>query len=243
MKNTPVSIPVNQLYRDLLHRLWYHHFLWNAEVGRELGEKEREHLLFENYPKIMENLHRRTAASNLIYSENDFFISPEDNEKNSPDDRNLLSAVAKSWLAADGIWFQSVEKLEGMATAKKINDLCWRYFSPHEAASIRHLTGISSSPGLDGLRQALYLRLYSFINEQEDVREDENTLCFFMNNCRVQSARSRKGLAFYPCKSAGVVEYSFFASSVDYRITTECIACPPDEHPWDWHCGWKFSIK
>ncbi len=64
-----------------------------------------------------------------------------------------------------------------------------------------------------------------------------------MNECRVQSARKRKGLDDYPCKSAGLVEYAYFARSIDDRIQTECIGCPPDPHPEDWYCAWRFTLR
>ena len=65
---------------------------------------------------------------------------------------------------------------------------------------------------------------------------------FQMNDCRVQSARKRKGLDDYPCKSGGLVEYTYFARSIDERIKTECIGCPPDDHPEDWFCAWRFYM-
>lgn len=85
--------------------------------------------------------------------------------------------------------------------------------------------------------------MYAFINEQiiEDI--DENCIIFRMQNCRVQAARKRKGLPDYPCKSAGMVEYPYFARTIDNRIQTECIGCPPDEHPEEWFCAWKFFIN
>ena len=46
-----------------------------------------------------------------------------------------------------------------------------------------------------------------------------------------------------PCKSAGVVEYPTFATAIDPRIRTECIGCPPDEHPAEWYCAWKFTLE
>jgi len=64
-----------------------------------------------------------------------------------------------------------------------------------------------------------------------------------MNECRVQNARKRKKLDDYPCKSGGLVEYRTFAEAIDNRIITECIACPPDKHPAEWFCAWRFSIN
>jgi hypothetical protein len=58
----------------------------------------------------------------------------------------------------------------------------------------------------------------------------------------VQRARIKKKLDDYPCKSAGLVEYTYFASTIDPRIKTQCIGCPPDDHPDDWFCAWRFSL-
>jgi hypothetical protein len=59
----------------------------------------------------------------------------------------------------------------------------------------------------------------------------------------VQSARKRRGLPDFPCKKVGLVEYSTFATEIDPRIKTECIVCPPDDHPDEYYCGWKFWIE
>ncbi|GAI20039.1 unnamed protein product, partial [marine sediment metagenome] len=73
--------------------------------------------------------------------------------------------------------------------------------------------------------------------------ETPNSFIFQMNECRVQDARKRKGLDDYPCKSGGMAEFPTFAESIDSRIKTECISCPPDEHPKEWYCKWRFTIE
>jgi hypothetical protein len=103
--------------------------------------------------------------------------------------------------------------------------------------------GLSESPGLPGLKTALGFRMYARINQQSIEEIDETQFIFRMNDCRVQSARKRKGLPDYPCRSVGMVEYPFFASAIDHRIETECIGCPPDQHPENWYCAWKFKIR
>jgi hypothetical protein len=154
----------------------------------------------------------------------------------------FIEAVSINWLANDGVWFQTVEKRYGMDTAKRCNDVCWSRFSPYEAFRIKELLGLSERAGLDGLKKALGFRMYARINRQSIEDVDEHSFIFRMNDCRVQSARKRKNLPDYPCKSAGVVEYSSFGESIDSRIKTECIGCPPDQHPEEWYCAWKFSL-
>lgn len=153
-----------------------------------------------------------------------------------------IDAQAVNWLANDGVWFQAVERQYGMDYAKRCNDTCWSRFSPYEALRIKKLLGIPESPGLEGLKTALGFRMYAQINRQSIEEIDNTQFIFRMNNCRVQSARKRKGLPDYPCKSAGLVEYPFFASTIDRRIKTECLGCPPDHHPENWYCAWQFSI-
>lgn len=131
----------------------------------------------------------------------------------------------------------------GMNDAKRCNDSCWAQFSPFEAWSIRRILNLPEKPGLAGLKKALEYRLYNFINKQSFAEETENNFVFRMNECRVQLARKRKGLADYPCKSGGMVEYTSFAEAIDSRIKTRVIACPPDPHPENYYCSWEFYIE
>lgn len=156
--------------------------------------------------------------------------------------RKLLEIYALNWLAHDGCWFQSIEQEQGMQQAKKFNDQAWERFTVIEARRIMKFLDLSPGGGLDALAQALEFRLYACINTQSIKKTDEHRLVFEMNDCRVQSTRKRKGLADYPCKSAGIVEYSGFAKTIDPRINTRCIGCPPDEHPDEWFCCWEFTL-
>jgi len=154
----------------------------------------------------------------------------------------MLDDFAKNWLAHDGLWFQAVEKQFNMEAAMDCDREAWRIFTVIEAKRIMRRHDIEPDSGLAGLKKALGYRIYSRLNVQEIVEETDSSFVFRMTACRVQSARERKGLADFPCKSVGIVEYSEFASTIDERIKTECIACPPDEHPPEFHCAWRFSI-
>lgn len=155
----------------------------------------------------------------------------------------LLEDFAKRWLAHDGLWFQAIEQVRGIEEAVERDIEAWRKFTVIEAKRIMTFLDIPQGGGLDALERALKFRLYAFLNEQECVRPDDHTLIFYMKDCRVQSARKRKNLPDHPCKPVGEVEYSLFASTIDPRIKTSCIACPPDPHPEEFYCGWKFTLS
>ena len=116
----------------------------------------------------------------------------------------VLSDFAKNWLAHDGLWFQAVENRFDQKTAIELDTEAWRVFTVIEAKRIMARHGIEAGSGLDGLKKALGYRLYALLNEQEITNETENSFEFFMRDCRVQSARRRKDLPLFPCKSVGV---------------------------------------
>ncbi|MFX1254699.1 MAG: DUF6125 family protein [Promethearchaeota archaeon] len=154
----------------------------------------------------------------------------------------LIKTYAKLWLAHDGCWFLAAEKKYGMDTAIELDTLSWEQFTVIEAKRIMETFKLPKNGGLETLKRALGLRLYASINVQE-IEEQKSHIIFRMKECRVQSARKRKGLPDFPCKSVGLVEYTGFAKTIDPRIKTECIACPPDPHPEDFYCVWRFSIE
>ena len=131
-------------------------------------------------------------------------------------------------MAQDGIWFQALERNASMWEAKLANDTCWGRFSPVEAREIKNLLGLPREAGLEGFKKALGYRLYARLNTMAIEDEGSDSVLLYVNDCRVQSARKRKGLDDYPCQSVGVIEYTYFAKTIDPRIRTECLACPPD---------------
>ncbi|GEJ58800.1 DUF6125 family protein [Anaeromyxobacter diazotrophicus] len=173
----------------------------------------------------------------------------------SPDDRaELLRALdkeelvrivlddAKNWLAHDGLWFQAVEAAHGMEAAIAADRAAWERFTVVEARRIMDRLGMQPGGGIPALLECLKHRLYARLNTQEVIEATAERAVFAMRDCRVQSARKRKGLPDFPCKSVGLVEYAEFAKTVDARIRTRCLACPPDAHADDVWCAWEFTL-
>ena len=156
---------------------------------------------------------------------------------------NLIEDSAKNWLAHDGLWFQAVERAHGLDAAIKADTEAWRTLTVIEAKRIMERHGIAAGGGIPALVKALSLRLYAFLNKQEVIEQSESRVVFRMLDCRVQSARKRNGLPDFPCKPVGLVEYEWFAKTVDPRIETRCICCPPGEHPDDIWCSWEFTVN
>ncbi len=243
-KYNPLSLDSDlkaKLTIDMLTRIVVHYGLWFTEVRHQMGmDKALEVLEKATQKGILIALKRFSQVLDfkLEHGLPKALLEMEEEKINS-----LMTAVAKNWLVNDGVWFQAVEFDTGMNDAKRCNDSCWAQFSCYEAFAIKKFLNLDDQSGLAGLKKALNFRMYSLINKQSIVDETSKSFVFKMNDCRVQSARKRKNLDDYPCKSGGLVEYTYFARTIDKRIKTECIGCPPDEHPDEWYCAWRFYME
>lgn len=154
----------------------------------------------------------------------------------------LIENCSKNWLAMDGVWFQSVENQYGMEEALKHDAAAWKRFTKIEARRAKEFLGLSDQAGLEGLKKALNLRMYANMN-QDSCEISGNTLNYKIYDCRVQYARTSKGLGMHPCKSIGIIEYSGFAEEIDPRIKCECVSCYPDMTDPGCSCSWRFILE
>jgi len=183
----------------------------------------------------------------------------------------LIGIYSKNWLAMDGVWFQSVERKFGMDEAMFHDVEIWKRFTVTEARRIKAFLHLEEHPGLEGLATALRLRFYGSINEDsveliyDDPENAENSetsrnagtagtlikdsgvkasrLVYTMVDCRVQTARAKKGMEFHPCKPVGEVEYSGFAKEIDGRIVCRCLSCYPEITDTGCCCKWEFTYR
>ena len=229
-----------RLVLDMLHRIIIHYALWFNEVKHQMGMGKALDIL-KNASERSYGIQMKRLSKAFGFAMKDGIPLPLLN-KSKESLVELMDSVAANWLANDGVWFQAVEFTKGMNDAKRCNDSCWAQFSPFEARAIKDFLNLPARPGLKGLKKALNFRICASINTQSIVDEGSDSFVLQMNECRVQSARKRKGLDDYSCKSAGLVEYTYFAEAIDPKIRTECIGCPPDDHPEEWFCAWRFTI-
>jgi Family of unknown function (DUF6125) len=153
-----------------------------------------------------------------------------------------LEMFAKNWLAHDGCWFLALEEKLGLDAALELDAAAWGRFAAAEARRLIETFGVQAGGGLKALERALGLRMYALVNEQHgEWSEDGRRLRFVMDRCRVQETRRRKGLADFPCRPVGTVEFTTFARTIDPRIATACVHCPPDAPPGA-VCAWEFTV-
>lgn len=153
----------------------------------------------------------------------------------------LLHVYGKNLLALDGTWFQAVEQARGMEEAVGHDLTAWRRFTESEARRLRTFLGLPERAGIDGLKRALPLRMNTLIHTTEIIA-DGNVLVYRVLDCRVQTARARKGMPYHPCRPVGLAEHAYFARIIDDRFRCETLSCYPQANDPTCSCAWKFTL-
>ncbi len=156
--------------------------------------------------------------------------------------QELVRIYARNIYALDGVWFQSIEKENGMDAAMHHDKNAWRLFTETEARRIKNFLQLPDQAGLEGLEKALSFRFSALANPKTEFLREDDSLIYRVIDCRVQTARHKKGMPYHPCKSVGIIEHAYFAKIIDDRIECETISCFPDVSDKTCACAWRFYL-
>jgi hypothetical protein len=160
---------------------------------------------------------------------------------NNEELQQYIEFLLNQFRRSDGFWFLRVEHTYGYSAAIKINEEVWHKMGKAMTREIKERFSIKQK-GLKALVEVFRYFPWAIITGYE-IENSEDELIVSVSHCPSQEARLKRGVGEYDCKGMHFKEFTSIIEEIDRNIKIECLFAPPDPHPKQLFCKWRFTIN
>jgi len=142
----------------------------------------------------------------------------------------------------DGLYFLGIERKFGSGAATEIDAGVWEAMAAIEAKSLQKTFKIGENPDVPTIIELLQKSSWALDQPFKAIEISGNKATLSINRCRTQETRLSKNLGEFQCKRVRFGYLKNFAKTLNPKVEVNCIVCPPDKHPEDLWCKWKFTL-